>query len=104
MNLFSRCAPIDLEQTGNLRANAFGHFEGDQQTYRAKGELEDIRANKDCIRMFSERVIEAGVLTRGDLEAIDRDVISQIQESVAFAKAAPSPTAAELTTDVYVSY
>ena len=31
----------------------FGHFEGDQQTYRAKGELEDIRANKDCIKMFA---------------------------------------------------
>ena len=40
----------------------FGHFEGDQQTYRGKGEVEDIRANRDCIKMFPSRVIEAGVI------------------------------------------
>ena len=34
----------------------FGHFEGDQQTYRGKGEVEDIRANKDCIKLFPSRV------------------------------------------------
>ena len=33
----------------------FGHFEGDQQTYRGKGEVEDIRANQDCIKMFAGR-------------------------------------------------
>ncbi len=82
----------------------FGHFEGDQQTYRAKGELEDIRENKDCIKLFSERVIEAGVISRAELASIDREVIAAIQEASAFAKAAPLPTAADLTTDVYVSY
>ncbi len=82
----------------------FGHFEGDQQTYRAKGELEDIRENKDCIKLFSERVIEAGVISRAELAAIDREVIAAIQEASAFAKAAPLPTAADLTTDVYNSY
>lgn len=82
----------------------YGHFEGDQQTYRAKGELEDIRANKDCIKMFVQRVTEAGVIGRGELEAIDRDVVKQIQDAVASAKAAPLPTAADLITDVYVSY
>ena len=82
----------------------FGHFEGDQQTYRAKGEVEDIRANKDCIKMFSERVIEAGVITRAELDAIEKDIVAQIKEALAFAKAAPLPTAADLTTDVYVKY
>jgi pyruvate dehydrogenase E1 component alpha subunit len=82
----------------------FGHFEGDQQTYRAKGELEDIRVNKDCIKMFSQRVTEAGVIGRGDLDAIDREIVAQIQDAVASAKAAPLPTAADLLTDVYYSY
>ena len=52
----------------------FGHFEGDQQTYRGKGEVEDIRANKDCIKMFQARVLEAGVVSRAELEAIDKEV------------------------------
>ena len=82
----------------------YGHFEGDQQTYRAKGELEDIRANKDCIKMFSERVVESGVIKRNEFDSIDRDIIAQIHEALAFAKAAPLPTAADLTTDVYVKY
>lgn len=82
----------------------YGHFEGDQQTYRAKGELEDIRANKDCIKLFSERVVEAGVIPRSELEAIDREVGREIEEAVAFAKAAPLPTVKDLTTDVYVNY
>ena len=82
----------------------YGHFEGDQQTYRAKGELEDIRANKDCIKMFSSRVTESGVVSRGELDAIDREIVAQIEQAVSMAKAAPSPTAADLLTDVYVSY
>ena len=82
----------------------YGHFEGDQQTYRAKGELEDIRANKDCIKMFSSRVTESGVVSRGELDAIDREIVAEIEQAVSMAKAAPSPTAADLLTDVYVSY
>jgi acetoin:2,6-dichlorophenolindophenol oxidoreductase subunit alpha len=82
----------------------YGHFEGDQQLYRAKGELEDIRANKDCIKLFAERVIEAGAVSRAELEAIDKNAIALVAEALAFAKAAPAPVAADLTTDVYVKY
>ncbi len=82
----------------------YGHFEGDQQTYRGKGELDDIRANKDCLKMFAQRVTEAGVISRSELDAIDREVLAQIEDATAFAKAAPLPTAADLVTDVYVSY
>src|SRR4030095_4255218 len=39
-----------------------GHFEGDAQTYRGKGEVEDIRANHDCIKKFSAKVVGAGVV------------------------------------------
>jgi pyruvate dehydrogenase E1 component alpha subunit len=82
----------------------FGHFEGDQQTYRAKGEVDDIRANKDCIKMFAERVVEAGAIGRAELEGIDKQVVALIDEALAFAKAAPAPVAADLTNDVYVTY
>ena len=47
----------------------YGHFEGDAQTYRGKGELDDIRANQDCIKLFSSRVIEAGVVTPAELDS-----------------------------------
>ncbi|WP_445207561.1 thiamine pyrophosphate-dependent dehydrogenase E1 component subunit alpha [Azospirillum brasilense] len=82
----------------------FGHFEGDAQTYRAKGEVEAIRASRDCIRMFAERVIEAGVVSRAELEAIDKEATEMIEDAVRSAKAAPLPGPADLLTDVYVSY
>jgi pyruvate dehydrogenase E1 component alpha subunit len=82
----------------------FGHFEGDQQTYRAKGEVEDIRANRDCIRIFADRVVEAGIVQRAELDAIDSEAVSLIQEAVAYARSAPQPSPADLLNDVYVSY
>jgi TPP-dependent pyruvate/acetoin dehydrogenase alpha subunit len=82
----------------------FGHFEGDQQAYRAKGEVEDLRANNDCIKSFTEKVIEAGVFSRAECEKIDKEVLALIEEAVAMAKSSPMPTAKDLLTDVYVSY
>ena len=81
-----------------------GHFEGDAQTYRAPGELDDIRVNHDCLKKFAAAVTSAGVLTQADLTAIDHDVLGLIERAVVEAKAAPLPTLADLLTDVYVNY
>ncbi len=81
----------------------FGHFEGDQQTYRA-GEVEHARAELDCLKRFAARVIQTGELTQSDLDAIDAEVATMIEKAVAEAKAAPLPAEADLLTDVYVRY
>ena len=81
----------------------FGHFEGDQQTYRAS-EVEHARAELDCLKRFAGRVTETGELARADLDAIDTEVASLIGQAVDQAKAAPLPTEADLLTDVYVRY
>ena len=81
-----------------------GHFEGDAQTYRGKGELEDIRADKDCIKIFRRRVREAGVVSEAEFDKIDNAVVTLIEQAVIEAKAAPLPKAGELLTDVYVAY
>ncbi len=82
----------------------YGHFEGDAQTYRGPGELDDIRSNKDCIKKFIGAVVGAGVIPDSELRKIDEEVLGLIERAVTEAKAAPLPTAADLTTDVYVSY
>jgi acetoin:2,6-dichlorophenolindophenol oxidoreductase subunit alpha len=43
-------------------------------------------------------------LTRPELEQIDGEVLAVIEDSVLKAKAASKPPAADLHTDVYVSY
>ncbi len=81
----------------------FGHFEGDQQTYRAD-EVAHARENLDCLKRFRAHVTEAGLLDADALDGVDAQVGDLIEAAVVEAKAAPTPTAADLTTDVYVSY
>jgi TPP-dependent pyruvate/acetoin dehydrogenase alpha subunit len=82
----------------------YGHFEGDQQTYRAPGEVEGIRDTKDCLMLYRRRVTSAGLVAEGDLDAVDTEVRALIEQSVVEAKAAPDPLPEELLNDVYVSY
>jgi acetoin:2,6-dichlorophenolindophenol oxidoreductase subunit alpha len=82
----------------------YGHFEGDQQKYRAPNEVAKIKEAKDCLTTFAKRVTAAGQLSQGDLAKIDSEVGALIEESVRRAKSDPQPTAADLLTDVYISY
>jgi pyruvate dehydrogenase E1 component alpha subunit len=82
----------------------FGHFEGDAQTYRGKDEVKKLREAKDCLKLFSSRVTEARLLEKQQLADIDKETADIIENAVRRAKAAPYPLAAELHTDVYVSY
>jgi pyruvate dehydrogenase E1 component alpha subunit len=82
----------------------YGHFEGDQQTYRGPNEVEDLRRDRDCLDNIAGRVTDAGLVEQSDLDAIDRAVATLIDEAVAEAKAAPDPTPADVLTDVYVTY
>src|SRR5215212_3308165 len=82
----------------------YGHFEGDAQTYRADNEVENLREEKDCLKLFADRVTSAGLVEDEELDRIDEDVKSLIDESVREAKEAPEPSSDDLLTDVYVSY
>jgi pyruvate dehydrogenase E1 component alpha subunit len=82
----------------------FGHFEGDAQTYRAPDEVKKLRDTRDCIRGFARKVTSGGLVAADELAQIDQEVVRLIDDSVVQAKAASKPEAAELLTDVYVTY
>jgi len=82
----------------------YGHFEGDPQRYRGEGELDRIRAERDCLTKFRTSVTEAKLLEGADLDTIDAEVMKQIEDAVAAARAAERSTAADVLTDVYISY
>ena len=79
----------------------YGHFEGDPQHYRTKEELEAIRKDSDPLKIFRQKVEEAGLVESGDLDAIDKDLLSQVTNAVEKAKNSPLPNVEELTTNVY---
>ena len=82
----------------------YGHFEGDQQTYRGAGEVEEVRRTRDCLATFAQRVTNAGIVDARDLERVDQDVRTLVDEAVREAKAGPDPTPADVETDVYATY
>ncbi|MGH3461957.1 MAG: thiamine pyrophosphate-dependent dehydrogenase E1 component subunit alpha [Kribbellaceae bacterium] len=81
----------------------YGHFEGDQQTYRGD-EVAQARASLDCLLRFRDQVTSAGQLTAAQLDQVDAEVAALIDEAVAKAKGGTAPTEADLLTDVYISY
>ena len=82
----------------------YGHFEGDAQTYRGSDEVEKIRKNRDCLKKFVQQVTQVEALTQSDLEGIDQEIKTVIDEAFDEAQKAPRPTEADLLTDVYISY
>ena len=82
----------------------YGHFEGDPQRYRGAGEIERIRAERDCLKIFREKVGDAKLLDAAELDEIDKEVASLIDEAVAEARAAPPPLGENVTDDVYINY
>ncbi len=82
----------------------YGHFEGDPQRYRAKDEVARLRESMDCLKRFRERMHADRQLADPELDAIDADVLAEIDRIVADAKAAPPPPEVDLYTDVYLHY
>jgi pyruvate dehydrogenase E1 component alpha subunit len=81
----------------------YGHFQGDQVTYRTAEELESYK-ERDPIQALRTSLIERGLASADELEAIDARVATELDDAWAAAKAAPFPNPEEALTDVYVSY
>lgn len=82
----------------------YGHFEGDMQTYRKKGEVDELRKTSDPLPKFEARATREFGLDVEELREIDEELREIIDEAVDVAKAAPKPSASDLYTDVYGSY
>ncbi len=77
-----------------------GHFEGDPCVYRKKSEVEEWM-KKDPIPRFTSKMLDNGMLTQKELEAINDQVNKDLQDAIAFAEASPLPEPAEVLEDVY---
>jgi glycerol kinase len=68
------------------------------------GEVERLRAEHDCLKIFRQRVLEAKLLDAAQLDAVVGDARAEVDRAVAAARAAEAPRAGDLMTDVYVAY
>lgn len=75
-----------------------GHYSGDFTNHRPKDEVERARSEEPLVRS-AERLTADG-LTTADLDAIERDVIQEVQEALAEATAAPLASTTEARSHV----
>jgi pyruvate dehydrogenase E1 component alpha subunit len=78
-----------------------GHSMADPEEYRTKDEVEEWR-RRDPIASFSKRLVEDGVLSDKDIEAIDAEAMSTVDGAVQFADNSPFPDLDSLYDDLYV--
>ena len=69
-------------------------------TYRTKEEVEEAR-DDDPILTFRRRLIDAGVITEEDYEAMDDAVIDEVEAAAEAAEESPRPEPSAIYEDVY---
>ena len=77
-----------------------GHFTGDHEGYRDKEEKEALRAF-DPIPSFEARLLEAGIISPEDVEAVRKEIETELDDAVAAAKDGPLPDPADVDKYVY---
>lgn len=79
----------------------YGHFEGDEQKYKAKDGAEKELAEKDCISLFRQQAIELNLMTEIEADEIEKVSAEKIQEAIKFAEESPLPRPESLYEDVF---
>jgi pyruvate dehydrogenase E1 component alpha subunit len=78
-----------------------GHSMSDPGKYRTKEEVEEMM-RYDPIHLFGKRLMEQERIPQAELDALDKDVLAQVEEAVRFTEESPVPPAESLYEDVYV--
>ena len=77
-----------------------GHFEGDPAIYKPKEE-QAAWLEKDPMPRYANFLVENGVMTREEVDAVDAQVAKEIEDAIAFADAQPLPDVETAVLDVY---
>ena len=80
-----------------------GHHVGDinREYYRSKAEEQDWKENRDPIIKFRSWLVEQGIATEDEIEAMNAEVKKDAEEAVAYAEAAPYPNETEVDMHVF---
>ena len=78
----------------------YGHSRSDPRVYRTKEEEQAWR-DRDPLKTFPARLIEAGIATAQEISAVEDLAESKVQQATEFALASPWPDPAEVERDVY---
>ena len=63
-----------------------------------------MRQDKDCLKIFRNKVLGSSLLEESQLNAIDQKVFELVDGAVTFARGGNEPCPTDLTHDVYSNY
>ncbi len=81
----------------------YGHYVGDPLTYRTEEEASEVKAKRDPLLLFTNRVTEEGLVEREVLETIDGQIAETVADAVGKAEQGPLPSVEDVTRDVYAT-
>ncbi|GAF41737.1 acetoin dehydrogenase E1 component alpha-subunit [Agrilactobacillus composti DSM 18527 = JCM 14202] len=79
----------------------YGHFEGDQQTYKYDSPEEEAFAKRDDIQEFRAYAVSEGLFTAAEADQIEQQSTDDIEAAVKFAEDSPLPDPESLYEDVF---
>lgn len=81
----------------------YGHSMSDPgKSYRSRDEVQEVRRLRDPIMRYKNRLIEAGLATEDELNALEQIAKDVIAEAVDFATESPFPDEKEFISDVLI--
>lgn len=78
-----------------------GHFEGDEQKYKAPDGIEKEWADVDALEVFRDLVTEKGILSQDELDEIVAQSQRDVEDAIHFAQESPIPKEEALYEDVF---
>jgi len=79
----------------------YGHFQGDPETYRPKGEVESLK-KKDALKAYEARLKAEGVLDDVRIKELRDRAKARVDAAIAFARQSDYPAADEAFRHVFV--
>jgi pyruvate dehydrogenase E1 component alpha subunit len=81
----------------------YGHSVADANAkkYRTPEEIEEYKTQHDPIRIWTQHLVNEGLITESELEEIDREAKEEANEAVRFAEESPLPDESDIVSDVY---
>jgi pyruvate dehydrogenase E1 component alpha subunit len=79
----------------------YGHFQGDPETYRPKGEVESLK-KKDALKAYEARLMAEGVLDDVRQKEIRDRAKARVEAAIAFARQSDYPVADEAFLHTFV--
>lgn len=104
-DVFTEAIEYAREGNGSFLVEAItyrykGHSMGDPERYRQAEEVEE-KQQQDPITRWGQHLIDEGLATEEDLEAMRTSAEDEVAEAVDFARESPWPEQEDLYTDVY---